>query len=88
MGTSALRSHLKNKYATEWGKHLCSVLEIISSAAGKKQRHAHKCPSQEMSLSKRDGASSGKAEFLDFVTQYFFRVGRSAIVSICLYSSK
>lgn len=35
MGTSALRSHLKNKYATEWRKHLCSIHEIISSAVGK-----------------------------------------------------
>lgn len=35
MGTSALRNHLKNKYTTEWRKHLCSVHEIISSAVGK-----------------------------------------------------
>lgn len=56
MGTSALRSHLKNKYATEWGKHLCSVHEIISSPVGKQQRtHVHTNTNLEMSLSKKFG---------------------------------
>lgn len=34
VGTSALRSHLKNKYSTEWGKHLCSIHKIFGSAGG------------------------------------------------------
>lgn len=41
MGASALRSHLKNKYAKEWEKHLCSVHEIISSAVGKERENTH-----------------------------------------------
>lgn len=86
MGASALRSHMKNKDATEQEKQLCSVQDIACRATGKNERHTNtqSHPKWEMNSCTQLDTSVQLSSVLTLL--FSVPSGKSVILSTCLYS--